>query len=64
MLVALRTGQPYSDVLTWDPRDVDTAMRILFDDQDREQQAEQDRAREARFAAGTQEVFERMRAGR
>jgi len=57
MALALRTGQPFSDVQTWHPRDKDTAWRVLFD----QDQAEQDRARDQRFSAATAQVHERMR---
>lgn len=57
MTLALRTRQPYLDVLAWHPRDVDTAYRLLLD-QAEEQQAG---AREDRFAAMRGQLLERMR---
>lgn len=59
MLVALRSGQPFSDVLHWHPRDVDTAVQILVDDQG----PDEDRARDARFAEMTAELKRRMGRG-
>jgi hypothetical protein len=59
MLVALRSGQPFSDILGWHPRDVDTAVQILID----AGQPDEDQAREERFAAMTAELRQRMGRG-
>jgi hypothetical protein len=56
MTLALRTRQPYLDVLSWHPRDVDTAYRLLLD----QAEAQQVSAREDRFAAMRQQLLERM----
>lgn len=57
MRLALRSGQPFADLLDWHPRDVDSAWQIYVDDH--EQQQEQ--ARDERFAAMSAELRQRMR---
>lgn len=59
MLVALRSGQPFTDLLGWHPRDVDTAVQILINDRG----PVEDQAREARFAEMTAELKRRMGGG-
>lgn len=50
MLVALRTGQPFSDILRWHPRDMETAVRILDDQRKQAEDEAAERARDERFA--------------
>jgi hypothetical protein len=54
------SGQAFTDLLAWHPRDVDTLEQIYHD----RVQAADDEAREARFAAGTAQVFENMKGRR
>lgn len=60
MALAKLSGQPFSDMLAWHPRDVET-LTAMFE---AEHQAREEQAREERFAAGTAEVLRRMREGR
>lgn len=60
MALAKLSGQPFSDMLSWHPRDVETLTSMFEADQERAAEA----AREERFAAGTAEVLRRMREGR
>lgn len=55
MQVAVRSGQPFLDLLRWHPRDLDTFYRI------HEQLAEQqkERERDARFAQMREELARR-----
>ena len=55
MRLALLTGQPFSDLLSWHPRDVDTAWQAIAD-AEREQQ---ERARDARFEAARKALLQK-----
>ncbi len=60
MALAKVSGQPFSDMLLWHPRDVETLTQMYV----AEAEAAQERAREERFAAGTAALQQRMREGR
>ncbi|HET8716667.1 MAG TPA: hypothetical protein VFM50_02865 [Nocardioidaceae bacterium] len=54
--MARRSGQPFLDLLRWHPRDVDTWWQMDIDDAE----AAQEQDRDARFAAATAELRQRM----
>jgi hypothetical protein len=54
------SGQSLAEMLTWEPRDVDTLEQIYHD---RTEAADQ-QALDERFANGTAQVFANMRGGR
>lgn len=56
MALAKRSGQPFTQMLAWHPRDVATLMHLY----ELEAEAAAEQAREERFAAATAELRRRM----
>jgi hypothetical protein len=59
MALAERSGQPFLQLLEWHPRDVFTMLDIY----EKRAEALQEAAREARFAAATEQLRARMGKG-